>query len=65
MLERARKKGILRDETWKKVQEFRKHWNVAVGHEPLKKADAQEALCSARDILSTIPLPAEQERYKV
>jgi HEPN domain-containing protein len=65
MLDRARKKGILREEAWKRVQDFRKHWNVAVGHEPLGKPDAQEALCAARDILATIPLPTEQEKYKV
>jgi HEPN domain-containing protein len=67
MLDRARKKGILRENTWRKVQELRKHWNVAVSHEPLGRSEAQAALEAARDIMASIPVHevAEEEKLTV
>jgi hypothetical protein len=56
MLEKARKKGILRDTTWQLVQKLRRHWNVAISHDPLQREDAEAALNAARDIMASIPL---------
>ena len=38
------------------LNDLRGHWAVAVSHQPLTQANANEALNIARDILSVIPL---------
>ena len=51
----AHEHGLLAKVPLTALDELRRHWQVAVGTEPLPKPAAEAALATARDILATIP----------
>ena len=56
MIEVAHTYGIVRESSFKLLQELRQQWNIAVSVEPLTREAAESALTAARHILSTIAL---------
>jgi hypothetical protein len=56
LIDKAIHAGILKESVRPLLNDLRGHWAVAVSHQPLTQANANEALNIARDILSVIPL---------
>jgi hypothetical protein len=48
--------GLLSKVPLTALDELRRHWQTAVGVEPLPREDATQALATARNVLATIPL---------
>jgi hypothetical protein len=48
--------GLLAKVPLTTLDELRRHWQTAIGVEPLPRTDAADALATARTILSTVPL---------
>src|SRR5205814_235950 len=56
LFELATRKGILREPALSVLEDLRRHWNIAVGTDPLTREAASEALSAARHILATVPV---------
>lgn len=56
LFELAVRKGVLREPALSVLEDLRRHWNVAVGTDPLTRDAASEALSAARHILATVPV---------
>ncbi len=60
----ATRKGILREPALGVLEDLKRHWNTAVGTDPLERQAASEALSAARHILATVPVGHPEHAIK-